>query len=754
MRTGRSYVATALALGIITLSGCAAETSDEGSKLGKDEDWGDENKYPELGGAYHSLTAFSGTCTFASGLMTVTATSAQSIILGKRAVDSAIVVNGALLANCTTVTSATVKQIKVVGSSGNDTLIIDFLGGTFAPGIAAAKGILVDLAGGTDEVRVRGTSAADNWVFGSEGATTQSFAHNTDAFRDVEFSNVESYSFATAGGNDVFTGTVVAAGLGAGKGVTASAGIAFTLFGGDGNDVLTGGDKGDKILGGEGADTLAGGGGASTVIADRDRLFGEAGADVITQGDANNGRDDIYCGTEAVIDPAAPVKDTVSYALRGTAAVRDATSSTTIGNTDGERVILTLADFSVADSNADGIPNDVDDGFGGAADGYPDYSANDGQTNEALALTLEKDSIAGDCEIIVGGADNDILTGSPADDTVSGGAGDDTLVGGQGNDVLNGDDGDDLLDDGAVIASPGTTGGDVFNGGLGTDTVNYLGRSLAGVVVTMNGTDPDDGQSGEADDVQSDVENLIGTAQVDDITGNDLGNVISGKAGNDLLHGGKGNDTFFEDYASNGGDSFEGGAGVDTVDYSHRTAAGVWVTMSDEVANDGAASALPTRTVTNQATILGLEAVVSLGTSTENDNVLEDVENVNGTQVNDDITGNALDNSIEGNAGADFLFGLAGNDVLYGGADLASEATLNVDWNGDGDKTDAALTDLNDYLYGGAGDDTLDGGVTATSTANKLFCGGGSDTAVNQGSVTFVPSTGVGAYRDADSCES
>lgn len=752
MRTGRSYVATALALGIITLSGCAAETSDEDSKVGKDEDWGDENKYPELGGAFHSLTAFSGTCTFASGLMTVTATSAQSIIIGKRAVDSAIVVNGALLPSCTTVTSATVKQIKVVGSSGADTLIIDFLGGTFAPGIAAAKGIVVDLAGGSDEVRLRGTSAADNWVFGSEGATTQSFAHNTDAFRDLEFSNVESYSFATAGGNDVFTGTVIANGLGAGKGVGSSALVGFTLFGGDGNDVLTGGDVGDRVFGGNGADTLAGGGGSS--LATKDRLFGEAGADVITQGDANNGRDDIYCGTEAVVDPAALVKDTVTYAARGTAAVRDATSNTTIGNTDGERVLATLGDFTAVDnvnnvtlvSTPDGIPDDVD------ADGYPDYAANDGQTNEALATTLETDSIARDCEILVGSADNDVLTGSPADDTLSGGAGDDLLVGGLGADAISGDDGDDLLNDGQVGYS---TGADVFNGGLGTDTVNYFGRSTPGVTVTMNGTDADDGQSGEGDDIQADVENLIGTAFADDITGNDSANIITGKASADLLHGGKGNDTFNEEYLSTGGDTFEGGAGVDTVDYSHRSGAGVWVTMADAVANDGFGT-LPVRTTPGTlALILAIEtqAPVTVGSSTEGDNVLEDVENVLGTGFADDITGNDLDNSIEGGAGADYLFGGDGADTLYGGADLAAESVIG-DWNGDGDVLDPALNDTNDFLYGGAGDDVLDGGNTATSTANKLICGEGTDSAYNQGSVTFVPGSGVGAYRDVNTCES
>ena len=57
-RAGSSYVATAVALGIITLSGCAAEgPADESlgneteTKVADREDWGDPVTYPELGGA-------------------------------------------------------------------------------------------------------------------------------------------------------------------------------------------------------------------------------------------------------------------------------------------------------------------------------------------------------------------------------------------------------------------------------------------------------------------------------------------------------------------------------------------------------------------------------------------------------------------------------------------------------------------------------------------------------------------------------
>lgn len=728
MRTGRSYVLTAVAIGAITLTGCAAEapSASDSKPIPDTKDWGDETLYPNLGGAFHSLTAFTGTCAFATGTMTVTSTTAQSFVIGKRAVDSAILVNGAQLANCTTATSSNVKQLKVVGSGSDETVVIDFLGGVFAPGIATARGIVFELAGGTDEVRVRGTTGNDSWVFGSEG-----LAINTDAFRDMDFTGVERFNFALASGNDNFTATVVnsTGGLGYGKGVTSSATASqpVVAFGGVGNDVMTGGLGSDKLYGGAGADTLAGGGaGAGGEV---DALHGEDGVDTFAQGADMDGPDKIYCGSSqgerdaaanSHADPdAADVEvDVVTYAARG---------STTA---ETERVYVRVSECD----DADGDQTDDDEwGCDLDADGFPVYASNSGNTSDGTyAGITENDKIGFDCEHVIGGTDNDTLEGEQRANTLSGGPGDDTLIGGEGADVLNGNDGNDTFDEGsgetdatlqtsayyydAAQDTDYMTGGDTFNGGAGTDTVDYSGRdSIAGggaganpVVVTMDGTAADDGVSGELDNVKSDVENLIGTDANDDITGNAADNTLTGGLGDDELSGEAGADTFDEGDADSGSDTFNGGLGTDTVDYSARTVA-VWVTMDGATANDGEATNIPDESDPDPLNWVA-------GTSAEADDVKEDVEGCVGSDQADWIVGNLSANELIGGAGADYLAGGDANDTLEGGA---------------GDDT----------LMGEAGDDTLDGGAND----NTLECGDGDDVAINQG---------AGGTRNAVTCES
>lgn len=63
-----------------------------------------------------------------------------------------------------------------------------------------------------------------------------------------------------------------------------------------------------------------------------------------------------------------------------------------------------------------------------------------------------------------------------------------------------------------------------------------------------------------------DPETLVGTTGADTISGNGGDDVIFGGFGNDILSGGDGNDTFVQDRISLGGDSFDGGAGTDTIE--------------------------------------------------------------------------------------------------------------------------------------------------------------------------------------------
>ena len=93
--------------------------------------------------------------------------------------------------------------------------------------------------------------------------------------------------------------------------------------------------------------------------------------------------------------------------------------------------------------------------------------------------------------------------------------------------------GNDVLD--------GGTGNDLLLGGSGIDTADYSARTAA-VTADPDGVS-DDGQSGEHDDVETDVEGLIGGAGNDVLTGWTGTNVISGGGGDDVLDGQQGDDT-------------------------------------------------------------------------------------------------------------------------------------------------------------------------------------------------------------------
>jgi Ca2+-binding RTX toxin-like protein len=257
-----------------------------------------------------------------------------------------------------------------------------------------------------------------------------------------------------------------------------------------------------------------------------------------------------------------------------------------------------------------------------------DDVANDGAPSEA-------DNVKSDVEVVTGTPGNDTLTGGAGNETLSGGAGNDTLAGGAGTDVLNGEAGNDTFLEGTA-----ENGADTFNGGAGVDTVDYSGRMNA-VTVTIGVDGDSDGEGSEGDQVKTDVENLVGGQGDDQLTGNAASNRLTGGPGADQLDGGGGDDVFYEGPTSSGGDTFTGGTGFDTVDYSGRDAA-VTVTMGDGNADDGAMS--------------------------EADDVGTDVEKVIGSPLADHITGSAANDHIDGRDGDDTLDGAAGDDVLDGEA--------------------------------------------------------------------------------------
>jgi Ca2+-binding RTX toxin-like protein len=276
-----------------------------------------------------------------------------------------------------------------------------------------------------------------------------------------------------------------------------------------------------------------------------------------------------------------------------------------------------------------------------------------------------------------GGRGNDELNAGPA----TAGRRYNVLRGGEGDDVLVGDTGVDLLEGGA--------GGDELIGRGARDRADY-GSRTAPVTVTIDGA-ADDGETGEGDRVDATVEEVVGGAGDDHLTGGPGVERLLGGAGEDTLdglgaadtliggpdddelNGGDGSDTFVADAAGDGADTYNGGSSTfDEVSYAARSAA---VTVDpDGVADDGS--------------------------SGEGDDVRADVEWVTGGTGNDWLVGSAAANLLTGGPGNDFLSGHAGNDTLLAGAgnDVANGGDHNDALNGGPGA---------DTLFGAAGDDAL-----------------------------------------------
>ncbi|HEU0113572.1 MAG TPA: FG-GAP-like repeat-containing protein, partial [Thermomicrobiales bacterium] len=205
-------------------------------------------------------------------------------------------------------------------------------------------------------------------------------------------------------------------------------------------------------------------------------------------------------------------------------------------------------------------------------------------------------------------------TGTDAAQTLAGGDFDDTLSGLGGDDVLHGNGGNDTLAGGA--------GGDTLIGGGGSDTASYAG-SGAGVTVNLGAGTASGGDA--AGDTLSEIENLIGSAQVDTLTGDGGDNVLEGGGGADTLDGGAGDDTLI------------GGLGND----SYRV----------DSAND----------VVTETTGGGYDIVVATADYT----LPADVEALymNGSGLTG--TGSAGADTLLSIGGANTLVGLGGNDLYY-----------------------------------------------------------------------------------------
>lgn len=187
---------------------------------------------------------------------------------------------------CETATVSNTNKIVVedVSDGGSSGIILDLLNGPFADGGAEIP-IEIDLGSGPlDTFAVLGSTGADFWTFGSEGANLQQ-----DSAAEIEFVRQPDLGLGSLrGGND-------RACANGGRGTEITSQLTWLFSGGADDDRLCGGFVTDQLLGETGSDVLRGNGGIDTLKGgkDGDRLFGNASNDVLY---GNEGSDELNGG--------------------------------------------------------------------------------------------------------------------------------------------------------------------------------------------------------------------------------------------------------------------------------------------------------------------------------------------------------------------------------------------------------------------------------------------------------------------------
>lgn len=390
----------------------------------------------------------------------------------------------------------------VFGGDGND-LLNGAGGADFLQGEAGND--TVSGQGGSDFVS---GGLGDDRIVGGSGDVLRETVDADLTLRSV-VNGVDITHFLTGAGNDVLVGIFSAAFLTGGVSnnhLDASVFIGgVTLFGGDGDDVLTGGVGGDVLFGGVGNDLLTGSGG-------NDLLYGEDGNDTLQGGDGNDllrgstGNDVLEggFGDDRVVEQGNA--DIVVQGLQLISAVLGTDSASSV-----EKMELT----------------------GGSG---------------ANLLDARQSSVP---VVLNGGSGSDTLLGSAFIDNLIGGAGDDVLSGGAGQDTINGGTGQDIqyekADTNFVITNKRLTS---------AATGNETGSSIEGIVLVG-------GDSNNTLDARLAMlrVTLVGGRGNDTL----LGSTVVGSAFEDVLIGGS-RTASPTSPGGDGVDSLNGGTGIDHYD--------------------------------------------------------------------------------------------------------------------------------------------------------------------------------------------
>jgi hypothetical protein len=656
-------------------------------------------------------------CTFdVSGNPTLTVNANETAYLFKRAADGLVVAN-ALTAGAAECTFATTKKITINATAAtiNHKVLLDYYGGTFGIATAAFSATVagsgpktvITMNGTGNLVTVRGTPNADTFTLGTltttsylatgvgKDATTLAAART---FPDVSMTGVTDIKVSAGPGNDVITGQ---GGTPIGGTVVAPGPLAgtinMTVYGGLGNDTITSGAAGAAV----------------------NHLYGEDGNDTFLQQAAL--AHDIISGTNAS-GPADT--DVVDYSVRtGALTVTfgdDAAATAATGS------IVALAQASMVNNDAFTINN------GTVATTF-EYEQNATGWTPAGGGVIVIDITGATTAISVGTATATAITAASIVGLTTTDLGTGTVSVAFGSGLPK--------PAGAVITK---------SAGATFSVVDFVGGSAA---ITAN-----DGEAGEADSINADIENMIGGSGADrldaslstlvahvlqgmggddTLTGSTLADTLWGGPGDDTMYGGAGIDAL---NGGDGNDTLQGGLANDTIDGGglNCVASSSAICTTAFAAKSTVAGINPgtntldfaDRSATVTVDLSNLALAVTVGVAGEKDVVTaSSITYLRGGSGADTLTGDGSNNIIWGGGGIDTIVGGAGNDALYGEAG--------------NDIIDGGLGD--DFISGGAGGNALTGGAgndfidNTAGTAGSIDCGAGdTDVGLTNGTETAV----------------
>jgi hypothetical protein len=380
-----------------------------------------------------------------------------------------------------TVTITATQNGSFVTGAGGDTINVDDVTGTYVVNSGAGNDTVVVsgdadaiiVAGeGTDILRVDGTAALQN---NANASMTGFETLDLDAaltLSSAQFANMNTLNLSSDSG----TPTLNLGGTGADTvGITIDASSltkdtaltpTITITGTDFADNLTGSAIGESFVQTAGADAIEGG---STGTDQITLLAASADIDGTASGDAING----------------------NVVNMGATAIDEATVTSQLGNHLGAgatQIATNTATFTFANGSA----------------------------TTTTATNASQIQTSGGIENLIGGTGEDYIVGSASANTINGNGGDD---------YINAGDGDDTI----TVDGTAEYAGDVYVGGLGTDTISMTATTV------FSSTDAN----------LTGIENVtIGSGALDvTLLGQSEGFAITASAGANEIKGGQGADT-------------------------------------------------------------------------------------------------------------------------------------------------------------------------------------------------------------------